>query len=1631
MSAWTVGRISRLRTAAVVTVALAVMAAVMTATPSTATPEAKPVTKLKPSPDKNTKKGSESDRGKAQAKARKSKKRVEVKSEQTTTESVFANPDGTFSQEKAATPIRAKDANGKLAPIDTDLTKRANRLNPKVATGEVSFSAAGDGELATYEVAEGASVGVDFARDLGAPKVDGSAATYSVAGSKTETVKVAALPDGFTSHVVLAEAPKTAPTYSFALNLDGLTAALKDNRLELSNDQGKVVATSRPFQMWDAARDTAGDPSNVAAVDAKLIDTANGSKTLQLTPSMAYLSNPTTKYPVTVDPDIAKVEARGDTYYFNGQSPTDSRGSDYRLRTGYQDGATHRSLVTFGYEDYVGQTVTKATLKLRQYSSATCTAKQNEAHPIKADVPGTITWDTRPQIEDTARFRSTNTSNHGQSGDGCPDDFEDFDVTPQISAWAGGTLNSDTAGLNRQGIELRAASENDGSYDKRFCSLNLSGDDDLNCNESEYVPVLSVTYAPELGDQDFYSMTKHPLNDKSSLAINNKSGNALVTANDASVNARGIPFDLTRSYNSQSPAVSSMGYGWNLGVGPDVWVEKQSKYRYDFHAPDGTHFGSFVRKTADSGDDDYDNFISPLGGVGAKLDQDFDGSSSDTNDDPNTPDIFIVTMNDSQTQYRFTEQLSTGDAYLTRVTDRSGNIMDLSYSGVTSSGPPKLNSVTDAGGRTYNVTYTGDYITKIAESGGLAREWKYEYTGDYMTSYTDADNKTTDYAYETGFDGPDLLKTITDPPSSAGARPTTHLTYGQDSDLNVEEVTTVSYVLDGSITYQYSWDYHSSENHTPVCEDHGDFSTEVTDPNNTITTYCYKPRDEAGGKMKQWVFDGEERELNEDFNIDRQSENLTSGQSGTTVKSYGASMPDQLKTVKDPNSGSSTSGERTNIDYDHDHDGGGDNSPKGGDYIPASVTDPNGDCTRFEYDSTGRATAAITKLRGSGTDRSCANDFSGGAKYQFVYNSDGTLKESVDANSSGTSVLDERKTIYTYWATTDPGYVAGSKGLIKSVRKPGGNCATTSSRKLCTSYTYDAGGRVKTVVDGKNITTTMEYDKLDRTTKVLFNGAAACGTGNANCVTYAYDAEGNMTKRSESAGDTDFTYDRLNRQLSRTQPDGVSMQMSYDGVSNMTQFKQSIGSETDIVDYAYDGGNMIDTVTDTSGAINVGVNDDALIEQIIFPGTGQIKMDLDFKDNDKPASLSVLKNGTEQRKYIYDYTDGDDDEDQLQSRTASGPDVADGSTSYQYEYGRLDTAVDTAGPNYDYAHDNIGNVIAEKITSTTTYYGYDRAGQLCYKSPVDGSDVATNCPTPPAGATTYNLDAAGNNLNTAGDPTTYNNHNQVTGIGGLAMEYLDLGNDLRTDVGGTQLVEGPLGISAQKIGSAITWYTRMPDGTILDARKPGGATQNYATEPHNKSVAALYAPNGDLVGSYGYSPYGKTAVNAETGGSVAADNPFRYISGYQDTAGAEDYYKLGARYYDGHGHFTQPDPLAGSISDPRSMTAYNYGLGDPINLSDASGYSAGKPRGKCGVYINGYRQLWPGCPGYKDPSAGYPMRRQDWCVIFLAQLYPGTRAAQGARALYRAGRTELAKVDGIFAAGLSGGLISAGARCFG
>ncbi len=116
-------------------------------------------------------------------------------------------------------------------------------------------------------------------------------------------------------------------------------------------------------------------------------------------------------------------------------------------------------------------------------------------------------------------------------------------------------------------------------------------------------------------------------------------------------------------------------------------------------------------------------------------------------------------------------------------------------------------------------------------------------------------------------------------------------------------------------------------------------------------------------------------------------------------------------------------------------------------------------------------------------------------------------------------------------------------------------------------------------------------------------------------------------------------------------------------------------------------------------------------------------------------------------------------------------------------------------------------------------------------------------------------------------------------------------------------------------------------GTLLVRQGPGGSTDTqYYLRDGLGSIVALTDTTGALVANYTYDPYGKTLSAT---GTKAADNPWRYASGYTDqTTGLT---KFGTRYYSPDlGRWTQLDPSGQNYG-------YSYAGSNPINATDRSG----------------------------------------------------------------------------------------------
>jgi RHS repeat-associated protein len=1491
--------------------------------------------------------GSSSAEAQALTKAEDTDQQVPVPADNTETETVYANPNGSLTAEISQAPVRVPDDSGKLVPVDTSLNADSGRLTPAAVAEPVSFSSTGDGTLAQMDPAGPTSFGLDFGAALGAPTVHGDSASFPVTGSDPATVSVAATTLGFSAHVVLPSAPAQAPTYTFPLELHGLHAALQNDQLMLTDDNGKLVASSAPLQMWDARRDAGGDPANVVPVDASLVSTPDGGQALQLKPSIDYLTAADTQYPVTIDPDVTAPRA-GDTY-LTSQYPDGTRSDYYAVRVGSADGTNKwRTIESFYIDRYLGKTVQSATLNMYQYYAATCSNETTNVYAVQAagdSLPHT--WNNQPTIKNDARYNSTYTGNAGASG--CAAGQQSIDVTKQVSAYVSGDLANDFAdndpGTHIAMFELRAADELATSQEKRFCSMNTGADGAVPAcaTAGTNEPVLAITYAPDLGTLGSYSLTSHKLNDRSTLKVNNDNGNALVQAKDVHVNGVGQDLSLTRWYNSLATGTTtSLGTaGWSLSGGPDVYLEKISAYSYNYHAPDGHIYGPYIRSSTDPGETSFD---APTNG----------GANADLKDNnPATgPDTFTLTFHSSQTKYTFTALGSSGNLYLSETNDRSGNNpIKYAYGSGT-----QLSSITDTAGRVFDVSYNpAGYISQITDNNVTpARTWQYSYDNNgNLHTYTDPTGAITTYDYTSG--SPYYLTKITDPAqltgSHAGEHPTTVLGYtsGQLTQVQYQNGTS-----GGSPTYDTStWAYHSDLSGDTLggssCDSDADRYTRVTDSNNHDTLYCFKERTYQDDKTND-VIDALGHHRKNSYNTAEQPSSVTSPEDAgltdnSTVADYGigdGGDQDQLDKVTEPTDNSA--GAASTIRHHAD------SSIPGYKYLPTSQVSGNGRCTAYTYYTSGGGQGLVKDayigLDPSGLALDCSGN-TGADAWHNVYNSHGSILASWDSNGADVTPNHDGpdETVYSY----------DSVGQLLSVRKPDGSC--NSGRQLCTSYTYDGDGRIATKTDGRGNKTTYSYDGDDRTTQLLLDGATTCVLTSGDCIQYTYDGEGNLATRTDQHGTTTLTYDLLNQQRSQETPDITTITTVYDGEANLTSYEQSVqnGSTTDddTVNYTYNAADQVTKVADSTGDITISPNKDGKPDVIHFPTTSHaLSVNYDYFNSGKTKSINVTDAGNNKLpSYSYSYTTTiggvSVNTDELQKTTvstASGNSSLDGTITYDYGNAeRLTSVTDTAnsGQDYSYDYDPAGQLRSMTAGSTTTYFGYNEAGILCWSGATDGTKVAQSCPSAPSGDTVITHNATGDNTGSTGSTNSYDPDERATSLHGVAQSYFDHGNDLRSSSGiGSTMVSyasGPLGVTARTTSAGTTFYTRDPNGNLLDEH--GAAGTSYYLTNYQHSVMALVSASGDTFnGAYFYGAYGETNAEARGGGATADNNPWRYVGGYQDTLEGDNYYHFGARYYSpNQGRWTQADPKPGSINDPASLLSYGYADDDPVNQTDISG----------------------------------------------------------------------------------------------
>jgi len=417
--------------------------------------------------------------------ARASGKRVEDESQRTEFTRVYANPDGTWTNETASGPESVRDETGVWQDIDTTLVERDGVLVPRAVGTNLELSEGGDRVFASMS-REGHDLGWRWDAPLPEPVIDGSTATYPDVVEGGDLV-VTATPSGFTHSVVLRERPEEPVQITLPVATDGGDLVEgPDGQLKITkpNGTGAVVTAPAPV-MWDASQAVDSvpvetEPSGEAMlVDTTVGETAAGTPELTLTPDAGFLSDPETVYPVTIDPSFS-YETSGDTWVSN-QTPS-SQESSTELRVGTPDGGTTKSRSYVRFNDLLGSIpagadVKAASLVMRNFDSLSCTASSIEVAQIDSSwTLSSISWSNQPLM--SGLHQATYTPAQGYSSS-CPAGNATWDVTGIVNDWnTGATFNI--------GLRIKAAEETVNRSYRRYRSVENS--------DGSLHPRIDVTY---------------------------------------------------------------------------------------------------------------------------------------------------------------------------------------------------------------------------------------------------------------------------------------------------------------------------------------------------------------------------------------------------------------------------------------------------------------------------------------------------------------------------------------------------------------------------------------------------------------------------------------------------------------------------------------------------------------------------------------------------------------------------------------------------------------------------------------------------------------------------------------------------------------------------------------------------------------------------------------------------------------------------------------------------------------------------------------------------------------------------------------------------------------------------------
>jgi len=432
----------------------------------------------------------------------------------------------------------------------------------------------------------------------------------------------------------------------------------------------------------------------------------------------------------------------------------------------------------------------------------------------------------------------------------------------------------------------------------------------------------------------------------------------------------------------------------------------------------------------------------------------------------------------------------------------------------------------------------------------------------------------------------------------------------------------------------------------------------------------------------------------------------------------------------------------------------------------ASVMDPQGHLTCFEYDALNRKTKTHQYL---GTPpAACLGTCT------FPPCSDLLTQYGYDAQDHVTSVTDPGTFVTTY-AVDD---------AAKAIRQVSPDTGTTT-------YAYDPAGNQTSKANANGITETRPYDALNRLTGLLYPDTS-------NNVGYTYD----------SAGVTHGT----GRRTGMTDPAGASV-FCYDAPGHLTEETRTpAGQGTTFTQYAYDPNGNLAGITYPSGrslAFTINTSDQVTAASALVNGASTAVVSSIAYEPFGPHTAMTFGNGlADARSYDTRHRLGTWTLGSLISKTTTwqDDDTITGITD------NLNSA-----NNRTFGYDEIHRLTTANGPWGSGSYSYDANGNRLSK-------------TEGASSTSYTYTAGTNRLATAtgSEPGTYtcDSNGNTAGDGTHTYQYSQRDRLATADSGttGSDSYDGDGRRVLKTAGGVTTLYFYDPDGKLLEEYIPATAT---------------------------------------------------------------------------------------------------------------------------------------------------------------------------------------------------------------